>query len=130
MRKCLSHPDGCSGQSTRCVYDDDRILPKKGTPAPPVSPADLLAEMANTYRERNAVYGDNWKNVGNVMMAMFPEGVELKTADAVNSWHLWELIVVKLTRFANSKLTHQDSIHDVAVYAAMLEAIILEKKGG
>lgn len=95
------------------------------TPRTP-SPADILAEMAETYRERNAVYGDNWRNVGNVMMQLFPEGVQLSTADAINSWHLWELIIVKLTRFANSKLTHADSIHDVAVYAAMLESIIKE----
>lgn len=88
--------------------------------------ADVLVEMADTYRERNKVYGDNYKTVGAVMAALFPEGVELKTAADYNRWHLFELLVVKLTRFANSGLTHQDSIHDLAVYAAMVEAIIGE----
>jgi hypothetical protein len=92
------------------------------------SPADLLAKMADTYRERNAVYGDNWRRVGDVMMSLYPEGMHLQDADAFNRWHLFELIVVKLTRFANSKLTHVDSIHDIAVYAAMLEAAITEEK--
>lgn len=97
------------------------------TPQPSVSPADLLAEMANTYRERNAVYGDNWRRVGDVMMALYPNGVKLSTAEEFNRWHLFELIVVKLTRFVNSQLTHADSIHDIAVYAAMIEAAIKEK---
>ena len=98
------------------------------TPQPSVSPADLLAEMANTYRERNAVYGDNWRIVGDVMMALYPNGVKLCTADEFNRWHLFELIVVKLTRFVNSQLTHADSIHDIAVYAAMIEAAIKERE--
>lgn len=86
--------------------------------------ADILAEMADTYRERNKVYGDNYKRVGDVMMALFPNGVTLETAEQFNIWHLFELIVVKITRFANSKLQHQDSIHDLAVYAAMVESLI------
>jgi len=86
--------------------------------------ADILAEMADTYRERNKVYGDNYKLVGDVMMALFPNGVKLETAEQFNIWHLFELIVVKITRFANSELQHEDSIHDLAVYAAMVESLI------
>lgn len=86
--------------------------------------ADILAEMADTYRERNKVYGDNYKRVGDVMAAMFPDGVQLRTAEEYNVWHLFELMVVKMTRFANSGLSHEDSIHDLAVYAAMVESLI------
>lgn len=86
--------------------------------------ADILAEMADTYRERNKVYGDNYKRVGAVMKALFPAGVQLQSEQDFNTWHLFELMVVKLTRFANSGLTHQDSIHDLAVYAAMVESLI------
>lgn len=89
---------------------------------------DILEAMAKTYRERNAVYGDNWKNVGDVMLRLFPQGIELRDAQAFNRWHLFELIIVKLTRFANSGLIHIDSIHDIAVYAAMLEAALQEAK--
>lgn len=91
-----------------------------------VTPPAILEEMAKTYRERNAVYGDNWRTVGEVMMKLFPKGIELRSAGDFNRWHLLELIVVKLTRFANSSLTHIDSIHDTAVYAAMLEAALQE----
>ena len=90
--------------------------------------ADILAEMADTYRERNKVYGDNYKRVGAVMAAMFPNGVDLFTEEDYNVWHLFELIVVKLTQFANSGLTHEDSIHDAAVYAAMVESLIRKEK--
>lgn len=88
------------------------------------TPDQILAEMAVTFKERNAVYGDNWKSVGDVMAALFPDGILLKSAADANRWHLFELIVVKLTRFANSGLTHADSIHDAAVYGAMLESIL------
>ena len=86
--------------------------------------AEILAEMADTYRERNKVYGDNYKRVGDVMKALFPNGVTINTAEQFNVWHLFELMVVKMTRFANTGLSHQDSIHDLAVYAAMVESLI------
>lgn len=89
--------------------------------------ADILAEMADTFRERNKVYGDNYKRVGAVMEAMFPNGVVLQDAADFNRWHLFELLVVKLTRFANSGLIHKDSIHDASVYGAMVESLIDEK---
>jgi len=89
--------------------------------------ADILQEMADTYRERNKVYGDNYKRVGEVMMALFPEGVKIENAHEFNVWHLFELMIVKLTRFSNSELSHLDSIHDCAVYAAMVESLVRQK---
>lgn len=88
----------------------------------PTNAADVLQQMADTFRERNKVYGDNYKRVGEVMVALFPNGVTLDTPDAFNTWHLFELMIVKLTRFVVSDLKHLDSIHDLAVYAAMVEA--------
>lgn len=89
--------------------------------------ADILAKMGDTYRQRNEVYGDNYLVVGKVMEILFPEGVLLKTADQFNKWHLFELMIVKLTRFTNSELTHVDSIEDLAVYAAMVQSLMEEK---
>ena len=84
----------------------------------------ILDEMAKTYAERKTVYGENYLKVGTVMTALYPDGVQLKTVEDFTKWHLFELIIVKLTRFVNSDLKHVDSIHDTAVYAAMLEATI------
>lgn len=85
--------------------------------------ADILDEMAATFRERNAVYGDNYKMVGKMMAVLFPKGAppELLHND---QFHLFELILVKLSRYAISGLTHQDSIRDMGVYCAMCEAIL------
>jgi len=97
---------------------------------------EILQEAATTFEERNKVYGDNWLRVGEVMMALFPEGITLRTAEDFQRWHLFELIVVKQTRFANSGLTHPDSIRDTCVYSAMLESQInpqtkpIQKNGG
>lgn len=89
-----------------------------------VTPDQLLAEMAMTYKERNALYGDNFKMVGKLMAVLFPNGVppELLHSD---QFHLFELKLVKLSRFAISGMTHRDSIHDDAVYSAMIESVIL-----
>lgn len=93
----------------------------------PVDTCEILNEMASTFAERNAVYRDNYTRVAPVIKALWPNGVpaELVTEDR---WHLFELLVVKLTRFATSGLTHQDSIHDAAVYAAMIESDLRRKK--
>lgn len=89
--------------------------------------AMILDQMADTFRQRNAVYGDNYRMVAKLVKVLFPKGVpsELVVTD---QWHLFELKLVKLSRFAISGLTHIDSIHDDAVYAAMIESILHESK--
>ncbi len=89
--------------------------------------ADLLLEASNTFRERNAVYGDNYLRVGAVMRELFPDGMQLRTAEEFNKWHLFELMIVKLTRFVNSGLTHEDSIRDLVVYGSMVESLVLNE---
>lgn len=91
---------------------------------PPATAADILDAMAATFRERNAVYGDNAVMVGQVMQVLFPNGVTLKTPEDYHMWHLFELKIVKLTRFAISGLKHEDSIHDDGVYSAMCERLV------
>jgi hypothetical protein len=88
--------------------------------------ADILQDAANTFRERNAVYGSNYQMVGPIMALLFPKGVpvELLGHDA---FHLFELVVVKLSRLAISNMTHTDSARDAAVYCAMIESIITSK---
>lgn len=88
--------------------------------------ADILTEMAATYRERNAVYGDNFRMVGKMMAVLFPNGVPAEVLHS-DQFHLFELKLVKLSRFAISGLKHQDSIHDDGVYSAMIQQIILEQ---
>lgn len=90
---------------------------------------EILEEAARTYRERNAVYGDNFRMVAPLVKILFPSGVP---SDLVvrHEWHLFELKLVKLSRFAISHLTHLDSIHDDLVYSAMIERLVRERQSG
>jgi len=83
-----------------------------------------LERMAETFRNRNTMYGDNWITVGKVMKALYPEGITSKTEEdhIVHHWISW--IVGKLTRYVNSG--DIESIHDMAVYGAMLETFLLQ----
>lgn len=103
------------------------MAPKK-TPvqAAVATPGDILEEMAATFRERNAEYKDNFKMVGPIMKLFFPEGVPVEVLGS-HQFHLFELMVVKMSRFAISGLQHQDSIHDAGVYAAMIESIAINE---
>jgi hypothetical protein len=85
----------------------------------------ILEKSAETFRARNAVYGDNYLKVGKVMAALFPDGVTLRTVDDHNRFHIFMLAVVKLTRYVHNwdATGHADSCHDLTVYAAMLESI-------
>lgn len=95
-------------------HDDYRAEPATLTP-------DVLRQAADLFESRNGQYKDNAVIVGQVMAALFPEGVKIKTADDHHMYHLLELMVVKLTRFATSGLRHTDSIRDLIVYGAMVD---------
>ncbi len=89
----------------------------------------ILEELAKLYLERNAVYKDNWKDIGPVMAGFFPRGLTLTTAEDHIRFHLFVLAVVKLTRYTNNwQRGHSDSTRDASVYLAMLEAADLAFK--
>lgn len=90
----------------------------------PITAADKLEAMAATFRERNAVYGNNFERLGHAMAAMFPDGLTLKGHDDFTRFYFLILQQVKLSRYVTNfhKGGHADSVHDMAVYAALLEA--------
>jgi len=84
----------------------------------------ILSEAADTFRTRNANYKSNYLMVGQLMAALFPDGITLKTAHDHNRFHLFMLMMVKVSRYAIQwNNPHQDSIRDACVYAAMVEMI-------
>lgn len=122
-------PPDCPGGPLKPVIRSDRVLPESAIGKQErANAADILANAADTFRLRNAVYKNNYENVAAVMQGLFPDGVHLTKPEHFKCFHLLELMVVKLTRFCNSGMTHPDSIHDIAVYAAMIEA--LNHEGG
>src|SRR5262245_10000415 len=84
----------------------------------------LLQKALDTFQDRGAIYRDNHQRLGALMDALFPQGVILKSADDHERFALISLLLVKLSRYAVewNNGGHQDSIHDIIVYAAMLEA--------
>lgn len=88
-----------------------------------VSPANVLVTMADTYQERSKMYKNNYKQIGAVMAALYPDGVTLKTKDEHNRFHLFLMMQIKMTRLVNMDLNHQDSCHDIGVYSAMLKSL-------
>lgn len=103
-----------------CAYK----APVKATNA-----GEVLGAMAATFLERSGTYKDNYKMVPKLCQVLFPEGVPPEILFSPQ-WHLFELKLVKLSRFAISGLKHLDSIHDDAVYSAMIEACLLNVENG
>lgn len=92
--------------------------------APLGTAADILQRCADTYRQRNAVYKDNYVHIGDVMAGFFPNGITLKTPVDHIRFHLFMLAMVKYTRYTNNWANgHSDSLVDAAVYPAMLEQV-------
>lgn len=86
----------------------------------------ILKDAAETYAQRNALYGDNYKRFGAMVLAMFPDGgVHAATPDAVVRLGLLFNCASKLARYCANFADggHIDSAHDLMVYAAMLEEV-------
>lgn len=89
-----------------------------------------IQRALDTYRTRNRVYGNNYKRFGEIMMALYPNGVCLNT---VHQWNRFGIIlqkISKLSRYVTDPMRgHMDSIHDDAVYSFMLEELDAEAAG-
>lgn len=85
----------------------------------------MLRESAQTYEERNKLYGDNYKLFGHVMTALFPTGLKIETYQQWNQIGIFVQIVSKISRYAENinRGGHDDSLLDLAVYATMLREL-------
>jgi hypothetical protein len=88
-----------------------------------------LAELGKIYAERNAVYGDDYKNHGRIMTVLFPDGLTLKTVEDFNRFSCLKEMVTKIARYAPNfqRGGHTDSLDDISVYAQMLQELDNEK---
>lgn len=89
-------------------------------PEPPDAEA-FLQRMLDTRRERGASYGTHYRNVGRVLAELFPEGLDLRTAEDFGRMHHVVYMLDKLHRYCRNFRSggHQDSLLDLAVYAAL-----------
>lgn len=92
-------------------------------PLIPFTVPDLLRSAAQTYAERNMMYGSNYKKFGDAMAAMMPDGMTVLTPDDWNKLAVFIHIMTKVSRLVETRLEHGDSALDLAVYAAMLREL-------
>lgn len=86
---------------------------------------EMLRESADTYEQRNKLYGNSYKEHGKIMMALFPNGVTLESEDDHNRWGVFNMMVSKLKRYAEQmdKQGHDDSLLDLSTYTSMLREL-------
>jgi hypothetical protein len=84
-----------------------------------------LLEAADLYKTKNTLYGDSYKKTGELLEILFPEGIELKTADDFNRFSVFTLILGKITRYSNhwENTDVEDTMLDLSVYATMLREL-------
>lgn len=88
----------------------------------------ILKEMAKTFKKNNTKYKDNWDMVGKIFTAMYPQGIQLRSEYDFVLFHFLSWKIGKLTRFILTDHGHIDSIHDDAVYTAMIETLVRGKQ--
>lgn len=89
-----------------------------------------MARARDTYKVRNAKYGNNYKRFGQIMMALYPHGLTIDSFEQWNRLGILHMIIAKLSRYVTDpKVGHLDSIHDIGVYAFMLEELDAEAAG-
>lgn len=92
----------------------------------PIKPVDqALSDLGDIFKQRNSLYGDNYKRFGPSLMSMLPAGVKIETANDMNRFALFVMIFSKVTRYANQFASggHPDSLDDLSVYAQMLREL-------
>jgi hypothetical protein len=87
------------------------------------TPAGALRDAAELFVHRQDEYGNTWKDVGDLLVLLFPDGVVLNTPAEFSRYCSVQLCLIKLRRYCVNFADggHLDSAKDLQVYAAMLE---------
>jgi len=93
----------------------------------PQSVDAALEEAAAVFRQRNALYKDNYKQFGTWVQPLL-KSVELKTADDFTRMGLLVQVLNKVSRYMQqfNEGGHSDSLTDLAAYAMMLKQVDAE----
>lgn len=94
-------------------------------------PVSIMMEMIDTCKEREKIYGRaGFKKHGEVLKVFFPDGLNLETAEDFCRFIMVNNCLTKFCRYMENFKNggHLDSIHDLAVYAALLESYDREMK--
>jgi len=119
------HSPGASGGEPAAACEAPRAEKERAAETVP----GILREAAETYEQRNPLYGDAYKHYGETMMGFFPLGITLAEPEDWNRMGLFSMMVSKMHRIAANLSTggHRDSSLDLAVYAAMMTELTEQK---
>lgn len=102
-------------------------VPPDTAPAPKErnhSAAANISHALYTYLERNKQYGNSYHKFGEIMMALFPNGLELRSKEDFNRYGVIFMMISKINRYTqHPDKGHLDSAHDLGVYSFMLEEL-------
>jgi len=107
------------------MYYNEGIIPYLFIPDKHKTPADFLKEAAMVFENKNKEYGDSYKSFGKIMMAYFPNGVELKTEKDFTRFAMINIMIAKTDRYCKNFINggHKDSLVDLSIYSTMLQEI-------
>lgn len=93
---------------------------------------DLMRKAIETFEARSSYGPADFKKQGEVMQALFPEGMQTLTVEQCSRFVVLSIIVTKLCRYAEHAHDngHDDSIHDIGVYAFILQAMDIASRDG
>lgn len=80
--------------------------------------------MLQIYNERGKEYGTNYTLIGDILQALYPDGITLKNANEHNRFHIFSMVLLKATRLAKTDFKHKDSALDMALYSAILAGLV------
>jgi len=107
------------------MYFEQEIVPYLFISNKHKTPSDFLKEAAIVFENKNKEYGDSYKSFGKIMMAYFPNGVELKTKQDFTRFAMLNIMISKTDRYCKNFINggHKDSLVDLSIYSTMLQEI-------
>jgi len=118
---------GMSVEDMRAYVANSKIVTRNA--------ADILRSHSEFFREKNIEHGNSYKDVGEMLNLMFPNGLTLKGTDDFNIFSVFITMLYKIKRisgcmFSDSHLKYEsatDSPKDLSIYSAMLQELMEAK---
>ena len=110
---------------TTAVEEDIEKLQFRGAPTPESEPNAegwQVRDRGAADKSRAAING--CMRTGEVMRALFPEGIQLGNEEEFAAFRLFDRLVGDITHFAQSGLKNQSTLRDISMHAMLLESVI------
>lgn len=86
------------------------------------TPDQILKSAAGLFKSKNDEYGAGYKQLGDILFSLFPDGLALNSKDDFCRWATYTMILAKVNRYAQNFEGggHEDSLVDLMVNSSML----------